>query len=157
MEYNKNLIRIANRIQDTLTKLRNNHYAEVLNRIEKLLDKMEELQVKSKLMRESLTRGWNSSAEEYTPTHCQDRKLANLRWIHRRLFQQLGRREPEGRPEYQLLRRIPRRGCDTPMPGETADYYKTQNTGQDHISPRPPFDSPADKPPQLLPFATIVQ
>jgi hypothetical protein len=64
MEYNKNLIRIANRIQDTLTKLRNNHYAEVLNRIEKLLDKMEELQVKSKLMRESLTHGWNFSAEE---------------------------------------------------------------------------------------------
>ena len=73
--------------------------------------------------------------EKYTPTHCQDRKQANLRWIHRRLLQQLGRREPEGRPEYQLLRSMPRRGCDTPMPDETADYYKTQNTGQDHISP----------------------
>jgi hypothetical protein len=42
------------------------------------------------------------------------------------------------------------------MPGETADYYKTQNTGQDHISPQPPSDSPADKPPQLLPSAIAV-
>src|SRR4030042_2950930 len=78
----------------------------------------------------------------YTPTHCPDRKRENLRWIHRHLLQQLGRREPEGRPEYQLLRRKPRRGCDNPTPGETADYYTTQNTAQDNIWPRPPAASP---------------
>ncbi|MFH1371952.1 MAG: hypothetical protein ABII09_11800, partial [Planctomycetota bacterium] len=53
----------------------------------------------------------SSQIANYTPTHCQDRKQAYLRWIHRRLLKQLGRREPEGRPEYQLLRRIPRLGC----------------------------------------------
>ena len=38
------------------------------------------------------------AVDAYTPTHCQDRKRENLRWIHRLLLQQLGRREPEGRP-----------------------------------------------------------
>lgn len=80
----------------------------------------------------------------YTPTRCQDKKLAYLRWIRRHLLKQLGQREPEGRPEYQLLGHTPRLGCGSPMPGEIADYYKTQNTGQDHISPRPPSDSPAN-------------
>ena len=42
----------------------------------------------------------------YTPTHCQDRKLGFLRWIHHRLLKQLERREPEGRPECQLQQTV---------------------------------------------------
>ena len=71
----------------------------------------------------------NMLTKEYTPTHCQDRKLGFLRWIHHRLLKQLERREPEGRPECQLLRRTPRLGCGSPKPGVIADYYKVQNTG----------------------------
>jgi hypothetical protein len=87
---------------------------------------------------------------DYTPTHCQDKKPGFLRWTHRRILPPLERRESVGQPECQRLRRTPRLGCDTPMPGETADYYKTQNTGQDHILPHLPSDSPADRPPQPL-------
>jgi len=47
------------------------------------------------------------SDNNYTPTHCQDKNLGFLRWIHHRMLKQLERREPGGRPECQLLRRIP--------------------------------------------------
>jgi len=65
----------------------------------------------------------------YTPTHCQDKNLGFLRWTHHHVLEQLERREPEGRPECQLLRRTPRLGCGSPKPGVIADYYKVQNTG----------------------------
>jgi len=64
MEHDKYLIRIANRIQDTLTKLRNNRYTEILCRLEKLFEKIEELHTESRLMKESIIRGWNSSTEQ---------------------------------------------------------------------------------------------
>ena len=66
---------------------------------------------------------------DYIPTHCQDKKQGLLKWIRRTLLEQLERREPVGRPECQLLRRTPRLGCDSPMPGVIFDYYKAQNTG----------------------------
>ena len=68
------------------------------------------------------------------------------------MLKQLERREPEGRPECQLLRRTPRMGCGSPKPGAVAGYYKTQNIDPGYMSPRPPFDSPADKP--RLPLCT---
>ena len=68
-----------------------------------------------------------SVAATYTPTHCQDKKLGSLRWIHRRVLKPLERREPVGRPECQRLRRAPRPGCGSPTPGAIAGYYKTQN------------------------------
>jgi len=88
-----------------------------------------------------------------TPTHCQDRKPGFLRWIHRRVLKQLARREPGGRPECQLLRHTPRRGYGSPTPRAIYRYYKTQNIGQGNTWPQLPFDSPANRPLQLLLFA----
>jgi hypothetical protein len=56
---------------------------------------------------------------EYTPTHCQDKKLMFLRWIHHRVLKQLERRDPEGRPECQLLRHTPRQASCTSGTGAT--------------------------------------
>jgi hypothetical protein len=64
MEHDKYLIRIANRLQDTLMKLAKNRYMEILSRIEKVFEKMDELHTQSRLMKESVIRGWNSSTEE---------------------------------------------------------------------------------------------
>ena len=86
---------------------------------------------------------------KYTPTHCQDKKLVVLRWIHRHWLGPLERREPEGRPECQRQRCTPRRGFGSPMPGAIFRHYKTQNNGQDNTLPRPLSDSPAYKLPQL--------
>ena len=65
MAHDKYLIRIANRIQDTLTRLRNNRYTEILSRAENLLNKTEELRNELKLLKESVARGWSSSKEQY--------------------------------------------------------------------------------------------
>jgi hypothetical protein len=47
-----------------------------------------------------------STVSHYTPTHCQDRKQANLRWIHRRLLQQLGRRRRRKMRRSKMLNRV---------------------------------------------------
>ena len=66
----------------------------------------------------------------YTPTQSQDKNYRFLRWIHRRMLKQLERREPEGRPECQLLRRTPRLGCGSPKPGASVGS-KYEFSGQD--------------------------
>jgi hypothetical protein len=42
-------------------------------------------------------------SDNYTPAHCQDKKLGILRWTFRLGLMPLERREPEGRPECQRL------------------------------------------------------
>jgi hypothetical protein len=63
MEDRKNLIRMANRIQDDLIKLKNNRYLEFMKRLTSFAGQLQELTAESKKMGASLVHGWFSAAE----------------------------------------------------------------------------------------------
>jgi hypothetical protein len=63
MEDRKNLIRIANRIQDDLMKLKNSRYLELMRRLTSFAGQFQELTAESRKMGASLAHGWFSAAE----------------------------------------------------------------------------------------------
>ncbi len=62
MEDKKNLIQVANRIQESLMKLKNNRYLELMKRLTGFAGKLQELTAESRKMGISLVHGWFSAA-----------------------------------------------------------------------------------------------
>ena len=63
MEEIKTLILIANRVQEALEKLRQNHYIELLNRLRGVSGHLTEMAVQSRKLAVSLQRGWLYSSQ----------------------------------------------------------------------------------------------
>ncbi len=63
MEDRKNLIRVANRIQEALMKLKNSRYLELMKRLTSFVGQLQELTAESRKMGASLVHGWFSAAE----------------------------------------------------------------------------------------------
>jgi hypothetical protein len=64
MEDMKNLIRIANRIQESLMRIRNSRYIELLNQLTCLTDNLSDITKQSRRLRISVEHGWLSAAKE---------------------------------------------------------------------------------------------
>ena len=64
MEDRKILIRVANRIQEALMKLKNSRYSELMRRLTSFAGQFQELTAESRKMGASLARGWFSAAEQ---------------------------------------------------------------------------------------------
>lgn len=63
MEDRKNLIRVANRIQEALMKLKNSRYLELMRRLTSFAGQLQELTAESRKMGASLVHDWFSAAE----------------------------------------------------------------------------------------------
>ncbi len=63
MEDRKILIRVANRIQEALMKLKNSRYSELMKRLTSFVGQLQELTAESRKMGASLLHGWFSAAD----------------------------------------------------------------------------------------------
>ena len=63
MEDKKNLIRIADKIQEALIKLNNSRYLELMRQLTSFAGQLQEITAKSRKMGTSLVHGWFSAAE----------------------------------------------------------------------------------------------
>jgi hypothetical protein len=64
MENIKNLIQIANRIQESLMRIRNSRYMELLNQLTSIADNLSDITKQSRRLRLSVEHGWLSAAKE---------------------------------------------------------------------------------------------
>jgi hypothetical protein len=64
MEEIKKLIAIANRVQESLTKLRHARYAELLNQLTSIADNLSDITKQSRKLKISVDHGWLSAAKE---------------------------------------------------------------------------------------------
>jgi hypothetical protein len=64
MENIKNLIQIANRIQESLMRIGNSRYMELLNQLTSIADNLSDITKQSRRLRLSVDHGWLSAAKE---------------------------------------------------------------------------------------------
>ena len=82
MDENKNLIRIANCIRDTLVKLKEKQYLELLNRLTNFTSQLQELNEDCGKLGKAVSQGWYAAAQQFRSRIA--RSLSDISYILQR-------------------------------------------------------------------------